>query len=374
MKRRSFLAGAGLAAWPARPEAPRRQIMIPELLELLTAYEYVPESDGWRKLHIATAAQWDSKRADIVQRTLDIMGDFPRANPPLNARTLDRRETPRYTRVKVNYDAADGDRIPAWLLVPHGAGTSGRRLPAVVAAHQTEADGKDSVVGLAGPPYVHYGHDLAQRGFVVLAPDSITAGERILPGSKPFVTAVFDRAHPAWSAMGKMCADHRRGVDYLASLDYVDPRRIGAIGHSLGGYNTFFLAAFDERVRAAVSSCGFSPLGRSSKPFAFARNRWFVHFPRLARYLRSGIVPFDFHEVLALVAPRPFFNYSASQDPIFPDADTIRIGAAQVREVYAVLGAAGRFEFVMGDGPHGFPEPVRQQAYQWLETALRTGV
>ncbi len=218
---------------------------------------------------------------------------------------------------------------------------------------------------------MHYGAELAERGFVVLAPDSITAGERVLPDAKPYVTAPFDRQHPAWSAMGKMCADHRRGLDYLQSLAFVDARRMAAIGHSLGGYNAFFLASFDERVRAVVSSCGFTPLGEASKPFAWSRSGWFVHFPKLAPYLRAGIAPFDFHEVLALIAPRALFNYSADQDSIFPDADVIRAAAGQVREVYRVLGAGQRFRFEMGAGPHSFPDMVRQEAYDWLERELR---
>jgi pimeloyl-ACP methyl ester carboxylesterase len=202
---------------------------------------------------------------------------------------------------------------------------------------------------------------------VVLAPDSITGGERVL--SQPFVTEPFDRANPGWSAMGKMLADHRRGIDYLVSLPYVDRNRIAAIGHSLGGYNAFFLAAFDERVKATVVSCGFTPMGGASKPFAWARAAWFVHFPRLAPYLRAGVLPFDMHEVMALVAPRALFNYSAAQDSIFPDAGTIRAGAAQVEAVYSLLGARDRFVFRMTDGPHAFPDAIRREACDWLEKA-----
>jgi cephalosporin-C deacetylase-like acetyl esterase len=47
----------------------------------------------------------------------------------------------------------------------------------------------------------------------------------------------------------KGIVNHRRAVDVLQSLPYVDRQRIGAIGHSLGGHNTLFVAAFDERIR-----------------------------------------------------------------------------------------------------------------------------
>jgi len=335
------------------------------LLDLLAAREQGP-GDMAHEVRIASPAQWEAKRADIRRRVLDMVGVFPASAQPLRARVIDRRDEGAYTRLKVAYTDGSGGEIPAWLLVPKGQGP----FPAVLAAHPTEPGGKDSVIGLEGKPYEHYGKELAARGFVVLAPDSITAGERVFTGAGPYVTAPFDQAHPEWSAMGKMLADHRRGVDYLVTLPEVDAARIGAIGHSLGAYNAFFLAAFDGRIRATVASCGFNPLAGATKPFAWSRASWFVHFPRLAPYLRAGIVPFDFHEVLAMVAPRALFNYSAARDTIFPDAAAMRAGAAQVANVYRLLGAADRFVFRITDGPHEFPAAVREEAYGWMERQL----
>ncbi len=345
------------------------RIMIDRQIELLGGFDSDPKDvNGWRPLRITTPAQWQRRREEIRQRVIDVMGKFPSHAVPLDARTHSEEDTVGYTRRKVSYLSADGDRIPAWLLIPK-RGT--KPWPAVLALHQTEAIGKDSAVGIGGAPHVRYGHELAGRGFVVLAPDSITAGERVYPGSKPYVTEVFDRAHPDWSALGKMCSDHQRGIDYLETLDFVNARRIGVIGHSLGAYNSFFLAAFDERIAAAVSSCGLSTFGMTAKPLAWARESWFVHLPRLKAYLRAGIVPFDMHEVMALVAPRPLFNYSARQDEIFPDSDAIEAAGAQVGGVYRLLGAESNFVFRVGEGPHDFPVPVREQAYRWLAERLR---
>ncbi len=350
--------------------APRAlRIMIDRQIEVLRGFDSDKRDvNGWQPLRITTPAQWQRRREEIQQRVIDVMGKFPSRAVSLDARIVSEEDTPSYVRRKVSYLSADGDRIPAWLLIPkRGA----RPMPAVLALHQTETVGKDSAVGIGGAPHVRYGHELAERGFVVLAPDSITAGERVLPGSKPYVTDVFDRTHPEWSALGKMCSDHQRGVDYLETLDFVDAHRIGAIGHSLGAYNAFFLAAFDSRIAAAVSSCGLSTFGGTAKPLAWARESWFVHLPRLKAYLRAGIVPFDMHEVMALAAPRPLFNYSARQDEIFPDIEAIEAAGAQVGEVYRLLGAENNFVFRVGDGPHNFPEAVRDEAYKWLAKHLR---
>ena len=215
-----------------------------------------------------------------------------------------------------------------------------------------------------------YGKELAQRGYVVLAIDEITAGERVY-GRDYFDTGEFDRRFPRWSAMGKMLHDHRRALDYLAMHCEVDTSRIGVIGHSLGGYNAFFHQAFDERVKAGVSSCGFVAMGTSASPFRFARAEWFVHFPVLRDYLRSGVVPCDMHEVLALCAPRPFFNFSARQDHIFSDFWAVSEPLEQVARLYEILGAGDRFVRVFRDGDHDFPPEVRQQAYAFLDRWLK---
>jgi hypothetical protein len=95
-----------------------------------------------------------------------------------------------------------------------------------------------------------------------------------------------------------------------------------------------------------------------------------VHFPDLRDYLRAGIVPSDLHEVMALCAPRPLFNYSAKKDHTFPSWSAVDAALDQVAELYELLGASGSFERVDGEGEHDFPPEVRERAYQWLDRVL----
>ncbi len=337
-----------------------------KLSDLLDAFE-AGRGDTAVEHRIATPAEWQQKRADIRLRLLDFLGHGPQAKPPLAPKMGAPIDEGTYVRTHVTYQDTSGNPIPAWLLVPKAKG----RHAAVLAVHQTDDGAKDSVVGLTGKPYTHYGRELAEYGFVVLAPDVITAGERVYPGAGRYVTAPFDQANPEWSAMGKMLSDHQRGLDYLETLPMVDRTKIAVIGHSLGGYNSYFLAAFDDRIRACVVSCGFTPIGDGTRPFGWSRNTWFVHFPKLKRYLHAGIVPFDTHEAMAMVAPKPLFNYSADADAIFPDAANIAEGGRQIGAVYQLFGVPGdRYVFILGHGPHEFPETVRKQSYAWIEKQL----
>ena len=99
-----------------------------------------------------------------------------------------------------------------------------------------------------GKPNRGYAGELAERRMVVLAPD--------YPGYGDYKIDVYSKGYA--SATMKGIWNHMRAVDLLQSLPEVDPERIGVIGHSLGGHNSIFVAVFDPRIKAVVSSCGFN--------------------------------------------------------------------------------------------------------------------
>ena len=318
---------------------------------------------------ISSPGEWIEKRQAITQILFQFLGAFPSSKTALDSRGLKEERLNGYTRTKVEYKVEADDKATAYLLVPAKVK---QPAPAILALHQTVPQGKDEPVGIAGKPNMYYGLELVESGYVVLAPDSITAGERVYSGAAPFVTAPFDASHPNWSAMGKMLWDHMRGVDYLLTLPVVDKNRIGVIGHSLGGYNSFFLAAFDERINAAVSSCGLGTIAGAPNPFAWARKEWFVHFPKLRPYLEVGCTtPFDFHEVVSLIAPRPFLTFSMKQDKIFPQWQGAVAVADQARKVYGLYGAENSFSSILKEGEHDFPTDSRTLAYEWIDRQLK---
>ena len=303
------------------------------------------------KVTIGDRENWEDKRLSILRRLKLMMGEPPLISGGFTgADVLAETQRKDYKELKVQFPSGTGDMIKGFLLIPNDTKASSPR-PAIIALHST-GPGASQTVGLTPRKNRSYGMELAQRGYVVLAIDTIAAGERVYPGYDSYYTNEFYKEFPNWSAMGKMIHDHKKGLDYLCSLKIVDPRRLGCIGHSLGGYNSFFLQAFDSRIKAAVSSCGYSPMGQTNSPYQFARNDWFVHFNPICRdYIRAGLVPCDMHEVMALCAPRPFFNYSAREDAVYykpavkGDKDFTKWwkptdkALSQVVRVYEILGA-----------------------------------
>jgi dienelactone hydrolase len=328
----------------------------------------VIQTEGRRP--VISESDSEKRRAEIRSFLMELLGDFPEQTAPLEARFERREEADGYTRHKVTYFTEQGERAPAFLCVPHDARGP---MPAVLCMHQTAPQGRLEPAGLEGEPSLAFAHRYARKGYVTLAPDSLLAGERLVCGYPAYDTRPFYALKPCWSYLGKMLWDHMRALDLLVSLPLVDSARIGCVGHSLGAYNGFFLAAFDERVRACVASCGFVPLSADENPRRWCRDDWSVHLPRLRPYIDRGQVPFDFHHVFALVAPRALLLITGFGDHIFPRTERCEDSFEKAMPVYELLGAGERLAHFVHDKGHSMPPEAQAQADAWLSRWLGGG-
>ena len=249
---------------------------------------------------------------------------------------------------------------------PSSALVAGGRARAVLCLHPTDATiGHDVVVGLGGRPNRAYAAELAERGFVTLSPSY-----PMLANYQPDVLGL-------GYASGTMKAiwDNMRGLDVLESLPFVAGTGFGAIGHSLGGHNAVYTAAFDERLRVVVSSCGLDLYtdyyGGDPKVWQPGKGWCQVRYmPRLLDYAgRLADIPFDFAEVIGALAPRPCLISAPLRDTNFRWRSVDRIVAA-ARPVYALLGGPDALRVEHPDSDHDFPTEMRHQAYALFERHL----
>lgn len=313
---------------------------------------------------ITNAAEWATRVEHIkagMQQVMGTLHDTARW-APLNVETVSEEKTPDYLRRKVRFTAEVGDRVPAWLLIPNKLPANGL-APAMLCLHQTIKIGKDEPAGLGGKPSLHYAHELATRGYVCLVPDYPSFGEY----AYDFKTQ--DAHHPSGSI--KAVWNNIRAVDLLAALPQVDKAHIGAIGHSLGGHNALFTAVFDPRIKAVVTSCGFTPFHDyyGGKVAGWTSDRY---MPRIRDVFDNNAdkIPFDFYEVVAAIAPRGCFSNSPLHDSNF-DIGGVRKVFAKAEAVYALLKAENNLTLVTPDAPHDFPEAQRHAAYEWLDHLLK---
>jgi len=273
-----------------------------------------------------------------------------------------------YERRLISYQVEPDERAHAYLAIPlHLKG----RVPGIVALHGTYKNGKERTAGLEDNPDKAYLDHLARRGYVVIAPDHFVAGHRI-PPEGPYETRRFYQKHPEWTAVGKFTYEHSIAIDVRQSLPEVDAARIGALGHSLGGHGTFFLAAYDERVQAAASNCAGASLRHNPGVEHWARDRWYVYFKPLRPMLLKGeLPPIDMHEIIALIAPRPFLDISALNDG-YPLTQRQRVLMnMKIMNVYELLDAPQHFAFYVHGQGHVVEHDARMLMYGWLDKHLR---
>lgn len=313
---------------------------------------------GWTIVVLSAVRAEEIRREEILSRMERVMGKLPRGDEVvgLDVRIESEQRRESYTRFKVSFAAEKDDRVPAWLLVPQGEG----KRAAVLCLHQTVNIGKDEPAGLGGNPNLAYAHELAERGYVTLAPDYPSFG------GYPYN---FKTSRWASGSL-KAVWNNMRAIDVLTQRPEVDARRIGVIGHSLGGHNAMFTAAFDDRIQATVSNCGFTRFGKyyggDLKGWASER-----YMPRIETEFGSDPkkVPFDFTDVVLAMAPRAFLACSPIRDDNF-EVSGVRDVMAAVQPYFERLGVADKLRAIYPECGHEFPPEVRREAYRFLDRWL----
>ena len=310
---------------------------------------------------------WEKQR-QVIRRVIRRSAGVPSMQPPpFDLKVLSSESLPKYERRLIEYSVDKDERVKAYLCVPKP--DQGPR-PGILVLHQTTAEGKRESVGLAGDKSLAFGSELAERGYVTLCPDSITAGERI-DRYGAFDTRGHYLRHPDLSAMGKMLYDAERALDLLIRTDRVDPKRIGAIGHSLGAEEAVMLAAFDERVRAVVASCGWATFEAEKDRSRWARDHWFSYLPKLRPVFLLGRVPhWDWPDVVRLIAPRAYFQHATERDNVFPESKSAYEGTEAARAIWTLYGCPDRLVNVFRSGKHAVGPETKAEMYAWFDRQL----
>jgi hypothetical protein len=221
----------------------------------------------------------------------------------------------------------------------------------VVVFHQTTRDTLHEPVGLGKRPDLALALHLVRRGFITLSPECYILKDKV--GWAKGQAAVLAKRRPGWTGMGKMIFDASRCVDFLATLPEVDSERIGCIGFSLGAKEVLYALAFEPRYKVGVFNEGGIGLRMSNWT-----DPWY-----LSEKIKPRIPALEHHQVLALVAPRPFLVLGGDS----ADGDASWPFVKAVLPVYRLLGAGDRVGLHNHKGKHTFPREARRLAYRWLD-------
>jgi dienelactone hydrolase len=358
--------------------------MMSAIEETVPDWTPTPVTTSWDDLldGVTTVEDWETKRLSIRGRFLDLIRDAAAPEPPDLRLEVEREwNAGDFSIQYVSYQVEEDECAHAYMGIPSGTAPDGG-FPGVVCLHGTTNWGARRTLGLLPEPGdpdgdkdgvegKDFARQLVRRGYVTISPEHFCSASRI-PAEGRYETAALYRKHPGWSAVGKYTYDSAIATTVIAARDDVDETRLGVTGHSLGGHGSIFLAAYDDRIKCAIPSCSGGTFRENPAPLHWSRDYWYVYFPQLREdFLAGRQVQCDFHEMFALIAPRPVLERFALNDGDTTGQAHRVMLHLKVHELYRLLGHEDAHAFlVFGDG-HAIPDLSQEACLSWMDRWLK---
>jgi dienelactone hydrolase len=300
---------------------------------------------------ITTLGVWRRRRSAVARAWLDLLGtlEIERHHPP-RVEVVEEDLVDDVVRQRVRYRVEPDVETEAYVLKPPRVRA---RCPGVVVFHSTVPESIRQPAGLADVAEKHFGVALARRGFVALCPRNFLWPETTRMAAEDQTRRLHLR-HPMARGMAKMLYDGQVAVGILAARRDVDAGRIACIGHSLGAKEALYLAAFDSRITAAVSSEG---------GIGTTMSNWDAEW-YLGDVVKQPGFTREHHELLALAAPRPFLLVGGDS----ADGSASWPWVAAALPVYRLYGAPPRLGLLNHKRGHTVPSDIEPRLLEWIET------
>lgn len=297
--------------------------------------------------------EWETFRTHLKDEVIKKTGFKIDHQLPLNMKESGSTQMNGYTVKNITFQVQPEVYATANLYIPDGEGP----FPGVIVMSGHNIDGRLTSAQ-------KHGYGLALNGFVAMIIDPWGAGERTTTyGTFEYHGANLGASimNIGESLMGLQITDNMRGVDLLCSLPYVDSEKIGATGASGGGNQTMWLAAMDERVKAAVPVVSVGTF----ESYVMGSNC-------TCETLIDGLTFTEEAGILALVAPRALLISNGLKDSnaAFNPSEMIRSfnNAMPIFELYKV---GNKLEHLIFDGPHSYPPETREAMLDFFNTHLK---
>ena len=309
---------------------------------------------------IKTKADWDAKRGEYRRQLFEMLGLDPLpAKTPLEVTVTGKLDQPAYVVEKLYFQSRPGLYVTGNLYLPKGLDKPAPAILYVCGHAQIKKDG----VAYGGKTHYHFHADwFARHGYVCLVIDTLQLGEIEGLHHGTYHKNMWWWNDRGYTPAGVEAWNCIRALDLLQSRKEVDPERLGVTGRSGGGAYSWWIAALDERIKAAVPVAGITDLtnyvvdgkveGHCDCMFMVNTYRW------------------DYAQVAALVAPRALLITNTDKDPIFP-LDGVERLHMQVRRIYRLLDADKQLGLQISEGGHQDIQELQIAAFRWFNRFLK---
>ena len=346
-----ILCGTGLAADVSQPPAIETRADLDQSNNIRNHLMRVAQELSHGTLAgFDTQADWEKARPHRYAQFLEMMGlvdvpvDGPR--PPLNVKIVGTIRQPGYRIEKLYYESLPGLYVPANLYIPDEIRGS---APAVLYVCGHSRTQKVS--------YQPHPRKFAQLGFVCLIIETIQWGEVLGDHWGCYARGWFHWYSRGYCPGGVELWNAMRGLDLLCARPEVDKDRLGVTGISGGGTQSWYIAAADPRIKVVAPVCGTSTVNSH------------VHQRTIDGHC-DCMMPIntyrqDFHDIGALIAPRPLMIASANRDGL-NSIEAVREVYFGIRQIYDLYGKADDIHLVETPGGHSYHEISRTRIFSFF--------
>lgn len=336
---------------------------------------------AWGKAEEKDFAKWKAQARHVLAECMQNLQPAPKAYA---MEVTDREQRDGYEARKIRFNLSEWSRVPAYLLVPEGKGP----FPAIVLLHDHGAHfsiGKEKMVRPfhVAPEVMedadqwasqcydgqYVGDYLARHGYVVLAVDALFWGERGRKEGTSYdaqqaLASNFLQMGASWGAF--INVDDMRSAEFLASLPFVDKKRVGSLGFSMGAYRSWMLAALTDVVRASASICW---MNTTEHLMTLTNNQnkggsaYAMLIPALRRYL-------DYPHVASIACPKPTLFFNGTRDKLFP-IEGVRDAYQEMEAVWQSQGASDHLVTKLWDEKHFFNKEMQKETLEFFDRWLQ---
>jgi dienelactone hydrolase len=328
--------------------APRQKRQFDQLVaytqKLLRDSDQRRQETFWNKLDYSSVEKYEAS-CKPFRKQLDeeVIGKLPAPTEPMNPRSRQIYDEPKWIGYEVTLDLYPDVFAQGILLLPKGM-KDGEKRPVVVCQHGLEGTPKLIVNPKEKTKaYNSFGAQLADRGYIVYAPQNPYIG-----GDK--FRVLQRKANPlGLSLFSFIVRQHERTLDWLATLPNVDADRIAFYGLSYGGKTAMRVPAILPRYCLSICSGDFNEWVAKNVSFDFKGSYMFTGEYEMPEFNLGHT--FNYAEMAALIAPRPFMVERGHDDPVGID-EMVASEYAKVRRLYSKLKLADRTEIEFFAGGH----------------------
>lgn len=314
---------------------------------LLVSTELERDIQFWKKLPLNSVAEFECyTTAERTRFWNEVIGRLPNPDQPVNAKSRLVRETAKVAIYEVTLDVWQDVFAWGWLCLPKDL-KSGEKRPVVVCQHGLEGLPEGTVIedqsDRAWRAYHAYALRLAEEGFVTFAPHNPYRGKDAFRTLQRKLNVL------GLTLFSVINGQHQRILEWLKAQPFVQPDKIAFYGLSYGGKSAMRTPAVLTDYCLSICSGDFNEWVRKCVSIDMPMSYIWTGEYEIWEWNMGRT--FNYAEMAALIAPRPFMVERGHRDGCGTDA-WVNYEYAKVRRLYNILKIGERTEIEHFDGPH----------------------